>query len=109
MPIDLPSPSDRPAALPAMPRLLRFLGLHLAMGVAVGVAFAAIVILSNVSGIKTLIADSSSPYLVLALLYIMNALTFGSIAMGIGVMTLPMDRGCDMRDPEDRPDDQDPV
>lgn len=109
MPVDLPKPRPiKPAIFGNVPRLLRFLGLHLAFGAALGVAFAAVVIMSNVSGIKTLIAESSSPYLVLALLYAMNALTFGSIAMAVGVMTLPFDGGCDMSDPEDREDDGKP-
>jgi len=104
LPVPLKSPRGaRPYE--GIPRLLRFLSLHLAFGISVGVAFAAIVVLSNVSGIKTLIAESSNPYLALGLLYAMNALTFGSLAMGIGVMTLPMDKPCDMRDPEDRDDD----
>ena len=89
---------------PPMPELLRFLGVHLAFGAAIGVAFAALVVLSNVSGIKTLIADSSNPYIALAMLYGMNALTFASLAMGIAVMTMPFDGPCDMRDPEDRED-----
>lgn len=94
------------ARMDRIPRLLRFLGLHLAFGAAIGVAFAALVIMSNVSDIKTLIAESSNPYLALALLYAMNALTFASIAMGVGVMTMPFDASCDMRDPEDRDDDE---
>lgn len=106
MPVDLPEPPPaKPALFAKVPKLLRFLGLHLALGAAIGVAFAALVIMSNVSGIKTLIAESSSPYLVLTLLYAMNALTFASLGMAIGVMTLPLDPGCDMSDPEDRDDD----
>ncbi|MBL8884037.1 MAG: hypothetical protein JNL45_13395 [Hyphomicrobium sp.] len=84
-----------------VPKLLRFLGEHLAFGVAVGIAFAALVLMSNISGIKNLIEDSENPYLAVALLYAMNALTFASLSMGIAVMTLPMDAPCDMRDPED--------
>lgn len=108
MPVDLPEPrSVKPELWANVPRLLRFLALHLALGAAAGVAFAAIVIMSNVSGIKTLIAESANPYLVLVLLYGSNVLTFGSLAMAIGVMTLPFDGGCDMSDPEDRDDDKD--
>lgn len=90
-----------------LPKLLRFLGEHLAFGVAVGIAFAALVLMSNISGIKNLIEDSENPYLAVALLYAMNALTFASLSMGIAVMTLPMDSPCDMRDPEDPGDDED--
>lgn len=107
MPVDLPTPP--PARHPRwanIPKLVRFLALHLALGAAIGVAFASLVIMSDVSGLKTLIADASNPYLVLALLYAMNALTFGALTMAIGVMTLPFEGGCDMRDPEDRPDDE---
>ncbi len=88
-----------------VPKLLRFLGEHLAFGVAVGIAFAALVLMSNISGIKNLIEDSENPYLAVALLYAMNALTFASLSMGIAVMTLPMDAPCDMRDPEDLGDE----
>ena len=106
MPVDLPKPpSFKPHLFGKVPLLLRFLGLHLILGASVGVAFASIVIMSNVSGLQTLIAGSSSPNLVLVLLYTMNALTFASISMGIGVMTLPLDSTCDMSDPEDRPED----
>jgi len=90
-----------------LPKLLRFLGEHLVFGVAVGVAFAALVLMSNISGIKNLIEASANPYLAVALLYAMNALTFASLSMGIAVMTLPMDAPCDMRDPEDRGDEGD--
>lgn len=103
MPIDLPTPP--PATRPASekwPKLLTFLALHLAFGAAIGVAFASLVIMSNVSDIKTLITESAEPYLAVALLYAMNMLTFGAMGMGIGVMTLPLDAPCDMRDPHDR-------
>ena len=89
-----------------LPHLLRFLALHLALGAAVGVAFASLVVLSNFSGIKDLIATSEQPYFVLFLLWFMNALTFASLAMGIGVMTLPRDEEtCDMRAPGYRRED----
>ncbi|MGE0055104.1 MAG: hypothetical protein AB7S74_12920 [Hyphomicrobium sp.] len=90
-----------------LPTLLRFLSRHLAFGVAVGIAFAALILMSNISGIKDLIEESENPYLAVALLYAMNALTFASLAMGIAVMTMPMDDPCDMRDPEDKGDDDD--
>lgn len=90
-----------------LPKLVRFLGEHLAFGAAIGVAFAALVLMSNISGIKDLIAESQNPYLAVVLLYAMNALTFASLSMGIAVMTMPMGDPCDMRDPEDRADDDD--
>jgi hypothetical protein len=105
MPVDLPKPPPaKPAFMANWPKLVSFLAVHLAFGAAIGVAFASLVIISNVSDIKTLIAESSEPYLALALLYAMNILTFGAMAMGVGVMTLPLDAPCDMRDPHDRDD-----
>lgn len=107
MPVELPKPSRTKASrFDDMPRLVRFLAVHLIFGLALGVAFGALILISNISGIKTLIAESSNPYLAFALLLGMNALTFGSLSMGIGVMTLPLDSVCDMRDPEDRDDNE---
>jgi len=100
MPVDLP---ERPLInAQKWPKLLQFLALHLALGAAIGVAFSSLIIMSNISDIKTLIADSAEPYLAVTLLYSMNILTFGAMAMGVGVMTLPLDASCDMRDPHDR-------
>ena len=108
MPIDLPTPPPAKPSLTAnWPKLLTFLAVHLAFGAAIGVAFASLVIMSNVSDIKTLIADSDQPYLAVALLYAMNILTFGAMGMGVGVMTLPLDAPCDMRDPQDRDENDD--
>lgn len=85
-----------------MPVLLTFLGGHMALGLALGVAFAALLLMLGVAGLKTLIATTSEPAVALILFYAFNALTFASVAMGIAVMTLPMDDVCDMRDPERR-------
>lgn len=88
-----------------VPKLIRFLGEHLMLGVAIGVAFAALILMTDISGIKSLIAESDNPYLAITLLYAMNALTFASLTMGIAVMTMPWDEPCDMRDPDDTDDD----
>lgn len=91
-------PSNAPP--PRVPFLIAFLGRHLALGVAFGLTFAAGLILLDIAGLKTLLETTSDPFVAVALLYAFNALTFGSLAMGIAVMTLPMDEVCDMRDPE---------
>jgi len=72
-----------------MPYLIRFLGLHCALGAALGVVCAAAVVLSNVAGIKDLLETSNDPVVALAMLYFMFALTFASLTMGAGVMLLP--------------------
>ena len=101
----MPKPAFQYRSPVHIPQLLRFLGLHMALGIAIGVAFAAFVVLSNVSGIKDLIASSEQPYLALSLLFSMNALTFAAVQIGIAVMTLPFDECCDMRDPHRRKND----
>ncbi len=55
-------------------------------------AFISLLLLSNLAGLKDLIAQSSEPYLALFLLYFFNALTFSSVTMGVTIMTLPRDR-----------------
>ena len=74
-----------------MPPLLRFLGLHLIMGIAIGTAFVSLILLFNIGGLKDLMVDSADPVLPLALLYIFNVFTFSSVSMGIAVMTLRPD------------------
>lgn len=92
-------------ALARMPILLKFLGLHLVIGAALGVAFASIITSSNAVGLAELIDNSAQPTLARVMLYVMNALTFGSLAMGLGVMMLPMDTPCDMREKDKQNDD----
>jgi hypothetical protein len=87
-----------------VPHLVRFLGLHMASGLAVGVVIASLMILSNLAGLKDLLVEAQEPFIAIFLLYAFNALTFGSVAMGIAVMTMPYDGICDMRDPGDSDD-----
>jgi hypothetical protein len=89
---------------PRMPQLLRFLTVHLGIGLAAGVVVASLMILFNVAGLKDLLIEERDPFIAIFLLYAFNALTFGSVAMGIAVMTLPYDDICDMRDPDDHKD-----
>lgn len=72
-----------------VPRLVRHLALHLGVGAALGVAFTALLVGANVTGLGELIEASGSPVLAKVMLCAANVLTFGSLAMGIGVMTLP--------------------
>jgi hypothetical protein len=74
-----------------LPYLLRFLGLHLLLGAATGVAFVSLFLLANIAGLKDLIATSSEPFLPLFLFYTFNVLTFSSVAMGAAIMRLPWD------------------
>ncbi len=71
--------------------LLRFLLLHLAAGGAGALAFCALLLWSDFAGIGTLIANSSDGPLFAALLFFGLFVTFGSIAMGVGLMSLRRD------------------
>jgi hypothetical protein len=99
-----PPGSPGPSGSFQMPTLIRFLGLHLATGLAIGVIVASLMIMSNLAGLKDLLDEAQDPFVAIFLLYAFNALTFGSVAMGIGIMTLPYDGVCDMRDPSERDD-----
>lgn len=86
MPIDLKAPGPPPSEVPL---LLIFLGLHGAIGAAIGIAFAAITILLDVGGIRGLLNASSAPALPMLMLYIAFALTFAGAKMAAAVMSLP--------------------
>lgn len=75
--------------LPRPPRLVRHLALHLTLGGALGVAFTAFLVGANVAGLGDLIESSGAPVIPKLMLCAANVLTFGSLAMGVSVMTLP--------------------
>ena len=93
-------PSESPPAK-GLPKLLRYLGLHMMAGIAIGVIVASAMILGNLAGLKDLLVEAQEPFVAMFLLYAFNALTFGSVSMGVAVMTIPYDGICDMRDPDD--------
>lgn len=72
-------------------RLLSFLALHCGLGVAIGIVFAAAVVLVNLGGIKDLLESSSEPFIPMLLFFASCALTFGSVVMGAAVMMLPLE------------------
>lgn len=76
---------------PNQPSLLAFLGLHCAMGVAAGIVFAAIVLLTDFVGLRSLLHESSEPFVPMLLLFVGSALTFGSLKMGMAIMSLPLE------------------
>lgn len=72
-----------------MPRLLRFLVLHAAIGFMVAGAFVALLILLDSGGFATLVERSDSAPLVICVLTFFLGLTFGSVQMGVAIMLLP--------------------
>ncbi len=71
------------------PRLIRFLAGYMLLGLALGIAFASLVVLTNTAGLNDLLTGDEHPYIAIFMLNVMCALTFGSLAMGVAVMTLP--------------------
>jgi hypothetical protein len=96
----MPLTSETPPSK-GMPKLLRYLGLHMMTGFAIGVIVASAMIFANLAGLKDLLVEAQEPFVAMFLLYAFNALTFGSVSMGVAVMTMPYDGPCDMRDPDD--------
>jgi hypothetical protein len=80
-------PRETPGA--RVPKLFRHLGLHLGLGAAFGIGFTIFLVATNFAGLRDLISNSSSWALALAMLAFMNMLTFGSLAMGTSIMSLP--------------------
>jgi hypothetical protein len=72
-----------------MPRLLRYLAVHCAIGFALGLAFGGLVVLSNVGGLRDLIASSADALIALPALLALCGLTFASLVMGGAIMMLP--------------------
>lgn len=77
-------------------RLLRLLVTNGSAGVLGALAFVGCLLVFDVAGIGRLARGAESAWWMLLLLCSGTAVTFGSVAMGIGVMTLGEDR--------DRPD-----
>lgn len=71
--------------------MLEFLALHTGLGAAIGVAFACLTVLSNFAGLGTLLENTSEPFIPMLLFFASFALTFGSLKVGIAVMTLPLE------------------
>ena len=68
--------------------LLRFFAGHLIVGLIAGEGLLAGLLVTNAGGLRTLIWHSSDKVVALVLLSIFFAITFGSLAMGSGVMGL---------------------
>lgn len=78
-----------------MPGLVKFLLRHAAFGFAMGAVFSAAVLYFDIAGIGTLIitAEPGIAVLAAALQTFFLGLTFGSVQMGIALMTDRANRG----------------
>jgi hypothetical protein len=68
-------------------RFLRFLGGHLAIGVGAAVALVALLLAFDFFELRSMVETQPDAWLGLLLLFVGLAVTFGSVAMGIGVMS----------------------
>ncbi|MGE4278251.1 MAG: hypothetical protein AB7G62_01605 [Magnetospirillum sp.] len=77
---------------------LKFLATHLVYGLAAGATFGIMVLVTNMGNIWTLAKESNHTFIVLALFFFGLFVTFGSVGMGVGVMSLARDDEVDDRD-----------
>lgn len=71
----------------ALPKLIRFMLVHSANGMAIGCTFLLALIWFDVLGLGTLLAKDASG-LATFVLFFQTALTFGAVSMGVAVMNL---------------------
>lgn len=71
---------------------LRFLVRHAVLGTAAAFAFGGLLIAADVGGLRRMAGADESGWLYLVLLLFGLAVTFGSVAMGISVMSLGRER-----------------
>lgn len=80
----------KPPNKPRLPKLVRFLALHMLWGFVFGSVFVLGVIWTDFLGVGTLLARDSSG-IATFLLFFQSSLTFGGVAMGVAVMNLRED------------------
>ncbi len=73
-------------------QLIRFLLQHLLVGLLAACLFGGLVLWFDLAGIRSMAAADADGWLFLVLLFFGLAVTFGSVAMGCGVMGLARDR-----------------
>lgn len=99
-PQSLPPQDD--ATQGSVPYLLKFLAVNAAIGVGLGWALLAGLILTDPMKIGTLIFSSAAPLVPLAMLAAVFGVTLGAAVMGTAVLSLPVER------PTRRPTPYDP-
>lgn len=73
-------------------RMLRFLALNAALGMALGLAVAATMLILDVGGIGSRVARSANPVLPLFLIGFPMALIFGGAVTATAIWTMPYER-----------------
>lgn len=76
---------------PAERGALWFLAQHLVVGLLAAVLLGGLILLSDLGGIRTMASGDEKGWLFLLLLFFGLSETFGSVAMGVGIMSLRRD------------------
>ncbi len=74
----------------SLPKLIRFMLIHIANGMVLGCLFLFVLIWLDVMGLRGLLAKDESG-LATFILFFQTALTFGAVSMGVAVMHLGED------------------
>lgn len=74
----------------SLPKLIRFMLMHVANGMVIGCSFLLVMIWFDIWGLGSLLAKDTSG-LATALLFFQTSLTFGAVSMGVAVMHLGED------------------
>ncbi len=82
----MPRNNSKPQKRTSKNEMLRFLGAHLIMGVITAAIFLFGVLYLDIGNLRTLIAKNDAQFIVYPLLFVFFSITFGSAAMGIGIM-----------------------
>jgi len=86
-----------------IPKLLRFMALHTAGGIAAGWLVLLLLLKLDTFGLNTLIRGSEQQVTVLFMLFVVFAVTFGAVGVTIAVLTMEGDAFRD-KAPEDEDD-----
>jgi hypothetical protein len=89
--------------MPHIPKLLRFMALHTAGGIAAGWIVLLLILKLDTFGLNTLIRGSNFQATALVMLFVMFAVTFGAVGVTIAVLTMEGDAFRD-KAPEDEDD-----
>jgi hypothetical protein len=74
----------------SLPKLIRFMLVHIANGMVIGCIFLLVLIRFDVAGLARLL-ESDTSGLATFILFFQTALTFGAVSMGVAVMHLGED------------------
>jgi len=78
---------------PKQREALLFLAQHLFYGVAAAITFGGLVLATDLGRIRTLLATADHPWVIVSMLFFGLIITFGGVAMAVGIMGLARDDG----------------